>query len=94
MTPELLAAVRERDRQDSGPSRLFEIWPDMAPAVLVFLAMDTQWKRAPFGELLGLDYAAIRPTADLLCLSLDAQAFHDVRIMESETLRAVRKPRG
>ncbi len=94
-TPELLAAVRERDRQDSGDSGLLEIWPDMAPAVLVFFAMDTQWKRGAFGDLQGLDYGVLRPTADLLSLSLDAQAFHDVRVLESETLRIVkRKSRG
>lgn len=67
----------------------------MAPAVLVFFAMDTQWKRGAFGDLQGLDYGVLRPTADLLGLSLESQSFHDVRTMESEVLRIVkRKSRG
>lgn len=66
----------------------------MAPAVLTFFAMDTQWRRGPTGELTGLDYSALKPIAELLCLTLDAQAFHDVRTMESETLRTVRKNSG
>lgn len=93
MTPELLAAARQRDLQESKAAT-FEIWPDMADAVVLFFAMDTQWKKGAFGDLIGLDYAALRPTADLLGLSLGEQSFHDVRIMESETLRVVRKSRG
>lgn len=94
MTPELLKAVRERDEQEQRTRPGIEIWPDMANGVLTFFAMDTQWRRGPFGDLLGLDYGVVRATADLLGLTLDAQAFHDVRTMESETLRVVRKNRG
>lgn len=94
MTPELLVAVRARDAQQTRESSTFEIWPDMATAVVLFFALDTQWKRGAFGDLHGLDYSAIRPTADLLGLVLEESTFHDLRIMESETLRAVRKSRG
>lgn len=92
-TPELLAAVRKRDAADAENREAMEIWPDMAPGVLTFLAMQTQWHRGTAGELLGLNYIALRPTADLLCLVLDTQAFHDVRTMEDETLRVVRENR-
>lgn len=63
----------------------------MASGVIVFLALDTQWRHAPMGGLLGLDYQAIAPTAQLLGLELDQQAFHDIRTMEGEVLRLVRE---
>lgn len=90
-TPELLEAVRKLDDQDAERREEIPVWPDMAPGVLTFLAMATQWKRAPFGELLGLEYPAIRPTAELLGLAVTERAFHDIRIMESEALKAVRE---
>lgn len=92
-TPELLEAVRKMDAQDAERREEIELWPDMAPGVLTFMAMTTQWQRAPFGELLGLNYTAIRPTAELLCLALDERAFHDIRVMEDEALRAIREKR-
>lgn len=90
-TPELLAAVRKMDAQDAERRDELEIWPDMAPGVLTFMSMQTQWLHHPMGGLLGLNYQAIRPTADLLCLALDDRAFHDIRIMEQEVLRTVRR---
>jgi hypothetical protein len=92
MDETLLAAVRARDAQEARDTRL-EIWPDMAAGVLVFLALTTQWKRGTLGEVVGLDYAAIHPTAKLLNMDLDQQAFHDIREMEGEALRAIRSKR-
>lgn len=92
MTPELLKAARERDRQE-GRRNEIEIWPDMAAGVLTFFALDTQWKRGPVGEVVGLDYGVVKATADLLRLTLDVQAFHDIRIMENETLRTLKEKR-
>lgn len=92
MTPALLSAVRARDAQD-GRSRDTEIWPDMAPAVVTFFALDTQWQRGFMGEIVGLNYAVIRETAAMLGVELDQRAFHDIRIMENETLRVIRSKR-
>lgn len=35
------------------------VWPCHWPALDAFLGLQSQWKRAPFGGLIGLDYAAI-----------------------------------
>lgn len=92
MTPALLAAVRKRDEQETR-NRETEIWPDMAAGVITFFAMDTQWRRDLTGAVIGLDYSALQPCAQLLEINLDQRAFHDIRIMESETLRVIRSKR-
>lgn len=91
MTPELLASIRKRDEQKGDGRGDVDIWPDMTAGVLTFFALSTQWKTAPMGGMIGLDYQAIRPTADLLGLSLETQAFHDIRLMEAEALKAMRR---
>ena len=68
------------------------VWPDMEPAVTVFLAMGTQWRVGPIG-LLGLEYQAIRPTAELLGKSLDPQHMVDLRRLEAAALGEFRKGR-
>lgn len=93
MPPDVLAAVRKLDAQAPDNRSSIEIWPDMAPGVLTFFALDTQWLRGPMGEALGVNYMAIKPTADLLGLTADQQAFHDIRILENEALRAMRAKR-
>lgn len=93
MDAKLLAAVRARDQADAeaATNQQIEIWPDMAPAVLTFMAMGTQWKRGFFGEALGLDYSAIQPCAGMLDVVIDTRAFLDIQIMESAALKEMRK---
>lgn len=45
-------------RDDACPD-VCEVWPDTWPAIELFLAMATQWRRAPSGRLDGLDYNAL-----------------------------------
>lgn len=93
MTPAVLEAVRERDKQDraSLENRL-PIWPEHGPPAIVFFAMATQW-RTGLGGYEGLDYQAIEPTARMLGLTFEPQAFQDIRIMEDEALRVIRSRR-
>lgn len=91
MAPALLESVRKYDKQADEQRDQIELWPDMAPAVLLFCGLATQWKHGPSGGLIGLDYSQIRPTADLFSLTIDAQAFHDIRTMEAEVLKVTRE---
>ncbi len=76
--PEAEAAPLELDEADEGLS------------ACLFLALGTQWRTAgQTGILAGLDYQAIRPTADLLGIPLDRQRFLDLRDMEAEALKTV-----
>lgn len=88
MTPELLKAVRERDANDAdaAEAQTVEIWPDMAPAVLTFMSMTTQWTVGMFGNRLGLDYSRVQPTAAMLDLVIDTRAFLDLQLMERAAL--------
>lgn len=68
---------------------------DEGVAVGLFLALDTQWRTAGMtGVLQGLDYQAIEPTARLLGLALNPAAFHDLRVLEAEALKALAEKRG
>ncbi len=82
----------EKEESDDAEIQLFET---EAPSASLFLALGTQWNRhAMTGLHLGLDYAAIAPTAAMLGIDVGPDRFHDLRMMESAALiqfaRAVR----
>ncbi|WJY20103.1 DUF1799 domain-containing protein [Alteriqipengyuania flavescens] len=59
---------------------------DADPANL-FFALDTQWHRhAMTGQRTGIDYAAIRPTAELLGIEPTPELLADLRRMEMAAL--------
>lgn len=59
----------------------------------MFVAMSTQWRMAPMGGMIGLDYGAIPPVLTLLAVPRRAWAdvFADLRVMEAEALQEVRR---
>lgn len=60
---------------------------DDAGTVALFFALDTQWRRHPFsGQLAGLDYAAIKPTADLAGIEITPDTLPGLRAMEQSVL--------
>lgn len=64
-----------------------EIHRDDAGIVALFFALDTQWRRHPFsGQLAGLDYAAIKPTAELACIEVTPATLPGLRAMEQAAL--------
>lgn len=66
-----------------------EIHPDDAPTVALFFALSTQWRRHAFtGQRMGLDYAAIKPTADLAGLETSPATLPAIRAMEDAALQA------
>ena len=64
-----------------------EVWADVWPAFCLFEALGTQWRLGPGGPS-GLDYTAIPGTAKMIGLKRReiSEAFHDLRVMESEAL--------
>lgn len=77
---------------DVSAGNQVEIWPDNWLSVSVFLSLGTQWRMSHSG-ISGLDYSVIPfvlrihrvPRGDW------PQLFDDLRVMESETLRASRQ---
>ena len=54
-----------------------------ADTVALFFALDTQWRRhAMTGDRLGLDYAAIQPTAALYAFEMTPRRMAQLRRME------------
>lgn len=88
----LLGIQAEAARAWLGPKQEaeFEVWPDHVDVVEVFLALATQWRMGPMGGAIGLDYAAIPPTLDLLghILFGDRRPLFDgLRAMERAALK-------
>ncbi|MCB1833929.1 MAG: DUF1799 domain-containing protein [Geminicoccaceae bacterium] len=68
---------------------LFPLDPDMLPAVRVFLACATQWRRAGWTGLpAGLDYQALHAAAGMLGIAVSPDIFFDIRCLEAGALRA------
>lgn len=67
------------------------IWPEHEQAVNVFAALLTQWRMAPQGGVVGLDYAAIPPTLELLGVEREAWPglFEQLRVMENEAVKVM-----
>ena len=65
------------------------VWPCNAPAFSLFMALKTQWRHAPMGGLLGLDYSAIPPLMDLRGIKKNRRSalFDQIQTLEMATLR-------
>ncbi len=59
----------------------------MQAAVTLFFSLGTQWRTAPTGGLLGLEYQAIRPLAENLEIEWRPSIMMDLRMMEDEALQ-------
>lgn len=62
-------------------------------AALLFIAMDSQWRFAGFGERTGLDYGALDTVARLAKVEMEPtdELLADLRVMEHAALKVFRK---
>lgn len=68
-------------------AQIVEIAEEDAQLVALFLALRTQWRWHPMiGQRLGIEYAAIAPTAQLLGIALTPAMMTDLREMENAAL--------
>jgi hypothetical protein len=65
-----------------------KVWPCNWKTVMLFVALQTQW-RTGMGGATGLDYAAIPPTAKLSGIKLNQERFAGLRVMEQEALKVM-----
>ncbi|WP_336973413.1 DUF1799 domain-containing protein [Sphingobium aromaticiconvertens] len=64
-----------------------ELSPDEATPFSLFVSLGTQWTRhAMTGMRLGIDYASIRPTADMMDITMTPALLRDIRSMEASAL--------
>lgn len=65
------------------------------PALRVFVAMGTQWRRAGMtGIETGLDYAALPAVCGALAVPLDEELLGRVAVLEAAALSAMAERRG
>ncbi len=90
LPPEVLAAMA----RGASPEPPLEILPDNWPAVEVFVAMGTQWRRAGMAGLVtGLDYAALPAVCGALGHDLDAELLTRLRVIEGQAIAAMAERR-
>lgn len=68
----------------------FEVYPENWETVLVFLALQTQWRCGPMGGLQGLDYPAVEVVLRLRQVSEPAALFERLQGMERAAIAADR----
>lgn len=59
----------------------------------LFEAVGTQWRLAPMGEAVGLDYAALAATAAMMGIAMNPDRLDQIQIMERAVLREIHKRR-
>ena len=77
------------ERTWCGQCGAVELWQENVPAVLLYLACETQWRYAGMsGVPTGLDYAGVRAVMDLQAVPSDAHPalFQDLQALEREHL--------
>jgi hypothetical protein len=86
LPPEIAARLRAEAR-GAAPEDV-EVLPDNWPAVRLFCAMGTQWRRAGMsGTATGFDYGALPIVAGALGLGLDEDLLGRLQVMEGEALK-------
>ncbi|MGW8138971.1 DUF1799 domain-containing protein [Sphingomonas zeae] len=66
-----------------------EIGPDEVDVVTLFMALTSQWRFHAMGGRLGIEYTAVRPTADMLEIMMTTGLFLDLQMMERAALVAL-----
>lgn len=75
----------------------FEVMPDNWPAWLLFVRCATQWRVAPMGGYIGLDYAAVDLVAKLGGVRRQRERFElldDLRMIEAGALGEFERQRA
>lgn len=62
------------------------VWPENWNAFRLFLRSSTQWRAAPHGGRMGLDYLAVEWVAQRLGIEVDGPTFEQLQAMELEAL--------
>jgi hypothetical protein len=92
---EVIHDTLESQVEDDGPC---EVWEENWDTLMVFLALQTQWRReipAMSGQMIwhGLDYPAMESTLRMMGhWKKSAEIFEGLRIMESAALPILNKP--
>ncbi|WP_221931105.1 DUF1799 domain-containing protein [Telmatospirillum sp. J64-1] len=71
----------------------FPVWRENSVPFGLFLNLSTQWRLAPEGQPLGLDYHAAEAAARWMRIKRTPDLFEDLRVMELAALQAMAEKR-
>ena len=75
-------------KRERAEDAAIELPIEDADAASLFLALDTQWRRhAMSGQRIGIDYAAVPATAQMLDIVMSPELMNDIRTMEAAAMR-------
>lgn len=83
------AEVVEAERSAAAQVRdgdVVEVWDTLWPVVDLFLRCATQWRVAPMGGRMGLDYPALDWVARRHGVEIDAAVLADIQVLETAAL--------
>lgn len=77
-------------REEDYPDQMIDVWPDVWPALQIFVSLSTQW-RVGAGGCTGLDYLAVPMVLRMRRVKRDdwEPIFDDLRVMEDEALKTM-----
>ena len=84
---EVIDAAEQTASQQEGN---FQVWPENWETLLVFLAVETQWRESEGmagGRLLGINYPALESAMRLMRIKDKSEMFERVRMMEREAIK-------
>jgi hypothetical protein len=71
----------------------FEVWPENAEPLQIFMRLQTQWRYGPVGPV-GLDYAGVQAAFDMMCFKPTPSFFEDLQVMEAAALKILAEARN
>lgn len=82
------AAKAWLEASGDGTPESFALWACNVPAFSLFMDLRTQWRRSPFGQRIGIDYAALPAVMDLRGIKRKRRGrlFDDLQAMEMAAL--------
>tara|TARA_R100000781_G_scaffold114489_1_gene85432 strand:- start:1033 stop:1347 length:315 start_codon:yes stop_codon:yes gene_type:complete len=72
---------------------ILEVIPEAWPAVKIFLHVQTQW-RVDSGNVVGLDYMAVKWVFDLLEVKKPMELLADLQVIEAKVIEIISKRSG
>lgn len=62
------------------------LWPVNQDSWELFMGVATQLRTVGMGNVIGIDYAALKMVSELYGIPLDKERFHDIQAMEREAV--------
>lgn len=88
-------AEYQKGYEDGESSEDYELWPEHVLPLEIFQACNTQWRIAPSGHIVGLDYSVLEPVFKIYKVKKKNRedVFWCIRMIESGALESFSESR-